>query len=90
MNEGGNSNMENVSAQDIIKNATVTEFKAFNPTGYDAIVKGITVTELQAVNPQLVETIKESAKITEMSITRDGKEEKVKLSDVQGIISVTG
>lgn len=87
MNEGGNSNMENVSAQDIIKNATVTEFKAFNPTGYDAIVKGITVTELQAVNPQLVETIKESAKITEMSITRDGKEEKVKLSDVQGIIS---
>lgn len=87
MNKGGDSNMDNINAQDIIKNATVTEFKAFNPNGYDAIVRGITVTELQAANPQLVEAIKESAKITEMAITRDGKEEKVKLGDIQGIIT---
>ena len=78
--------MENMNAQEIIKNATVTEFKAFNPTGYDAIVKGITVTELQTVNPELVKAIQDSAKITEMSLTRDGKEGMVKLSDVQGIV----
>ena len=87
MNEGGSKFMENVNVQDIIKNATVTEFKAFNPTGYDAIVKGVTVAELQAVNPELVKAIEDSAKITEMSITRDGKEGMVKLADIQGIIS---
>jgi hypothetical protein len=87
MNEGGSKGMENMNAQDIIKNATVTEFKAFNPAGYDAIVKGVTVAELQAVNPELVEAIKESAKITEMSLTRDGKEDMVKLADIQGIVS---
>lgn len=88
MNEGGNENMaEGMNAQDIIKNATVTEFKAFNPNGYDAIVRGITVTELQAVNPALVDAIKESAKVTEMSLVRDGKEGMVKLADIQGIVS---
>lgn len=86
MNEGGSDSME-MNAQEIIKNATVTEFKAFNPTGYDAIVKGVTVAELQAVNPELVEAIKKSAEITEMSLVRDGKEGMVKLADVQGIIS---
>ena len=86
MNEGGNYNME-MNAQEIIKNATVTEFKAFNPSGYDAIIKGVTVAELQAVNPALVEAIKESAKITEMSLVCNGKESMVKLEDVQGIVS---
>ena len=85
MNKGGSGVME-MNAQEIIKNATVTEFKAFNPDGYDAIVKGVTLAELQAVNPELVESIKESAKITEMSLVRDGKEGMVKLADIQGIV----
>lgn len=83
MNQGGNSEME---AQEIIKNATVTEFKAFNPNGYNEIVKGITVTELRTVNPELVKSIEDSAKITEMALTCDGKESMVKLADVQGIV----
>lgn len=87
MEKGGNESMENMNVQDIIKNATVTEFKAFNPAGYDAIIKGVTVAELQSMNPELVKQIEESAKITEISVTRDGKDEKVKLTDIQGIIS---
>lgn len=86
MNKGGNI-MENMNVQDIIKNATVTEFKAFNPTGYDAIIKGVTVAELQSMNPALVQAIQDSAKITEMSLVRDGKEGMVKLSDIQGIVT---
>lgn len=84
MNEGGNDNM--ADAKEIIQNATVTEFKAYNPAGYDAIIKGVTVAELQAVNPALVEAIKQSATITEMSLTCDGKEGMVKLTDIQGIV----
>lgn len=87
MNKGGDNNMSDVNAQEIIKNATVTEFKAFNPDGYDAIIKGVTVAELQAANPELVESIKASAVITEMTLTRDGKESVVKLEEVQGIVS---
>ena len=86
MKEGGNDNMDGMNAQEIIKNATVTEFKAFNPAGYDAIIKGVTVSELRAVNPALVKEIEESAKITEMVLTCEGKESTVKLSDVQGIV----
>lgn len=83
--EGGSRKMADVvlNAQDIIKNATVTEFKAFNPNGYDAIVKGVTVTELRAINPRLVESIIEEAKVSEMQFTIDGKQETVKVSELQ-------
>lgn len=86
--EGGSRKMADVvlNAQDIIKNATVTEFKAFNPNGYDAIVKGVTVTELRAINPRLVESIIEEAKVSEMQFTIDGKQETVKVSELQGKI----
>ena len=52
-NKGGNENMAEQTAQDIMKNMTVAEFKAYNPTGYDGLLKGLTVQELQAVNPGL-------------------------------------
>lgn len=86
INEGGNGNMSDVNTQEIIKNATVTEFKTLNPNGYDEMIKGVTVAELQAINPALVEAIKESATITEMSLTCDGKDSVVKLTDIQGIV----
>lgn len=86
-NKGGNGEMATeLNAQDIIKNATVTEFRAFNPSGYDAIVKGVTIAELQAQNPDLVKSIIEQNKITEMNLVVDGKEEKVKLTELQGKI----
>lgn len=86
-NKGGNGEMATeLNAQDIIKNATVTEFRAFNPSGYDAIIKGVTIAELQAQNPDLVKSIIENNKITEMSLVVGGKEEKIKLTELQGKI----
>lgn len=85
-NMKGDNEMSELNAQDIIKNATVSEFKAFNPTGYDAIVKGITVTELQAQNPDLVSAIIEANKVTEMQLTIGGKQETVKIAELQGKI----
>lgn len=82
-NKGGNENMAEQTAQDIMKNMTVAEFKAYNPTGYDGLLKGLTVQELQAVNPTLVNTIIENNKVTEMQFTIGGKQETVKVTEIQ-------
>lgn len=84
-NNGG-KNME-MEVKDVLKNATVTEFKAFNPDGYANMVKSIGLTELQAHNPALVDAIKDSAKITEMTLKVGGKDQQVKLTEMQGIIT---
>lgn len=75
--------MAEQTAQDIMKNMTVAEFKAYNPTGYDGLLKGLTVQELQAVNPTLVNTIIENNKVTEMQFTIGGKQETVKVTEIQ-------
>lgn len=83
MNEGGNKMAETINAQDIIKNVSVAELRAYNPGAYDTIIKGITVQELQAINPALVQSIIESNRITEMEFTIGGKKENVKVSELQ-------
>ena len=46
-NKGGNNDMaEQINAQDIMKNMTVAEFRAYNPNGYDSMIKGLTVTDV--------------------------------------------
>lgn len=82
-NNGGNT----MEVKDILKNATVTEFKAFNPDGYSSMVKSISLTELQAHNPDLVKTIEDSARISEMKLTIGGAEKVVKLTEMQGIVT---
>ena len=84
--EGGNMENTLLNVKDVLANASITEFKAFNPNGYNAIVEGITIAELQQVNPKLIEAIKESATITEMELNIGGKSEKVKLTEMQGKI----
>lgn len=83
MNEGGNKMAETINAQDIIKNVSVAELRAYNPGAYDTIIKGTTVQELQAINPALVQSIIESNMITEMEFTIGGKKENVKVSELQ-------
>lgn len=80
-NEGGVDMTEN--AQEIMKNMTVAEFRAYNPNGYDSMLKGITVQELQAVNPDLIACIVEEHKVTEMQFTIGGKQETVKVTELQ-------
>ena len=82
-NNGGNT----MEVKDILKNATVTEFKAFNPDGYSSMVKSISLTELQAHNPDLVKAIEDSARISEMKLTIGGTEKVVKLTEMQGIVT---
>lgn len=82
-NNGGNT----MEVKDILKNATVTEFKAFNPDGYSSMVKSISLTELQAHNPDLVKAIENSARISEMKLTIGGTEKVVKLTEMQGIVT---
>lgn len=82
-NNGGNT----MEVKDILKNATVTEFKAFNPDGYSSMVKSISLTELQAHNPDLVKSIEDSARISEMKLTIGGTEKVVKLTEMQGIVT---
>lgn len=86
-NKGGNENMAEQTAQDIMKNMTIAEFKAYNPDGYNGLLQGLTVQELRAVNPKLVDTIIEDNKITEMQVTIGGKQETVKLTEIQGKIN---
>ena len=81
-NEGGVDMAEN--AQEIIRNMTVAEFRAYNPNGYDSILKGVTVQELQAANPELIASIVEEHKVTEMQFTIGGKQETVKVTELQG------
>lgn len=84
-NKGGNEEMaEQQTAQDIMKNMTVAEFKAYNPNGYDGLLKGLTVQELMAANPTLVDTIIENNRVTEMQFTIGGKQETVKVTELQG------
>ena len=83
-NKGGEDMAENANAQEIIKNMTVAEFRAYNPNGYDSILKGITVQELQAVNPDLVTSIIDSHKVTEMELIIGGKTEAIKVAELQG------
>lgn len=83
MNEGGNKMAETINAQDIIKNVSVAELRAYNPGAYDTIIKGATVQELQSINPALVQSIIESNRITEMEFTIGGKKENVKVSELQ-------
>lgn len=82
-NIGGNVSMD---PKEIIKNATVAEFKAYNPDGVSALLKSVTVAELQSANPDLLAEIKQSAVVTEMKLTVDGAEKMVKLTEMQGII----
>lgn len=82
-NNGGNT----MEVKDILKNATVTEFKAFNPDGYSSMVKSISLTELQAHNPDLVKAIEDSARISEMKLTIGGTEKVVKLTEMQDIVT---
>lgn len=82
-NTGGNDNMD---AKEIIKNATVAEFKAYNPDGFTGLLKSVTVAELMAANPGIVDEIKKSAVVTEMKLTVDGAEKMVKFTEMQGII----
>lgn len=84
-NKGGNNDMaEQINAQDIMKNMTVAEFRAYNPNGYDSMIKGLTVTELQALNPDIVKSIIEQNKVTEMQFTIGGKQETVNVTELQG------
>ena len=81
-NEGG-SEMSEINAKDIIKNASIAEFRAYNPDGYKGMVEGITVQELQAQNPTLVQNIIEANRVTEMQFTIGGKAETVKVTELQ-------
>lgn len=82
-NMGG---IEEMDAKDIIKNATVAEFKAYNPDGVTGLLKAVTVAELQAANPEIIAEIQKSGIITEMKLTVDGTEKMVKLTEMQGIL----
>lgn len=76
-----------MDTKDIIKNITVTEFKAYNMEAYNGIIKSTTITELQDLNPALVQSIKDSATITEMNLCVDGQQKPVKLTEMQSVIS---
>lgn len=88
--EGGDDDMADVTQtidpKKIISNVTVTELKAYNPDSYNGVLKGVTVTELQAQNPALVQQIINDNQITEMALKIGGKEEKVKISEMQATI----
>ena len=83
MKNKGGTEMEGNNAHEIMKNITVAEFRAYNPSGYDAMIKGITVQELQASNPDLVNSIIEANKVTEMQFTIGGKTETIKVTELQ-------
>lgn len=82
-NMGGNEEMD---AKEIIQNATVAEFKAYNPDAVANLLKSVTVAELQSANPELMAEIKNSSVITEMKLVVDNVEKMVKLTELQGII----
>lgn len=73
--------------KDVLKNATITEFKAYNPDGYAGILRSATLQEMQANNPALVKQIEDGARITEMTLTIGGKQEVVKLTELQARIT---
>ena len=81
--KGGTEMAEN-NLQEVVKNMTVAEFRAYNPNGYDSMLKGITVQELMAANPDLVTSIIDEHKVTEMQFTIGGKQETVQVTELQG------
>ena len=81
--KGGTKMAEN-NAQEIMKNMTVAEFRAYNPNGYNDVIKGLSVQELQAANPDLVASIVEANKVTEMQFTIGGKQETINVTELQG------
>lgn len=81
-NTGGNDMEKN----DIIKDTSITEYKAFNPNGYTGLIQSISVTELREHNPALVKSIEDAAKVTEMTLKVDGKDTTVKISEMQGVV----
>lgn len=76
-----------MEVKDVMKNITVTELKAYNPEAYAGILRSATLQEMQANNPALVKQIEDSARITEMALTIGGKQETVKLGDIQAKIT---
>lgn len=87
VNEMQNTGGNEMEAKDIIKNATVSEFKAYNPEGVSAIIGGVTLTELQAQNPALIQQIIEANKITEMQLDFGGEKKMVKIAEFQGMVN---
>lgn len=85
--KGGNNSMGNeLNTQDIIKGITVAELKAYNPDRVTDIIKGITVAELQAHNSTVYEQIIRDNQIKEIALTVDGKEDKIKIQELQSVI----
>lgn len=78
--ENGGNHME---VKEVLKNASITEFKAYNPDGYAGILRSATLQEMQTHNPALVKQIEDNAKITEMALTIGGKQENIKLTELQ-------
>jgi len=83
-NNGGSNYME---VKDIIKNTTVTEFKAYNPDAYIGVIKSVTLAELKENNPLLIKDIENAVVISEMKLNINGKEESIKLTEMQNIIT---
>lgn len=85
--EGGNDIMpEQFNAQDIIKNVTVSELRAYNQKGFEGVVQSITVQELQQHNKPLYDRIVEDNKVKSLHLKMDGKESDVQISEMQGVI----
>lgn len=82
-NNGGN----HMEVKEVISNATVTEFKAYNPAGYANMIAGVSVTELREHNPMAVKAIEDGARVTEMQLTVGGETKTVKLTEMQSIIA---
>lgn len=92
-NKEGGTNMDGTNGvgsvmdtRNIISNVTVTELKAYNPNGYNDIIKGVTVKELQDLNPQVVQQIIDANKTEDVLLKVDGKEDTVKIRELQGIV----
>ena len=75
-----------LSAQDVIRNVTVSELRAYNPSGYEGVIQSITVHELQQHNKSLYDKIVEDNKVTSVALSLGGKEEKVQISEMQGVV----
>ena len=78
---------EPINVKDVIKGITVTELRAYNPDGYNAVLQSATVQELRQANPALVEGIENGVKVTELSLKIGGKDENVKITELQAKIS---
>lgn len=86
-NKGGSDMGDTVlNTQDIIKNVTVAELRAYNENSYNGVLKNATVQELQTQNPAVVAAIEENAKIKELQLKVGGEQKAVKISEMQGVI----